>query len=280
MGHRVEAVIFDIGGVVLRSPLLAIAAYEREHGIPNNYINCSITRRGRDGAWQKFERGEIALLPFYDAFGRELSDTENGNKWYAEYCERKRTGCPELPKRLSIDGRELFGRMMRESGTFDDNVVEAIHRIRATKRWRVIALTNNFSGTESSLRGSDETQSTATPEVDLEAEFKFLGWDQGVVPPKLRELFDDFVDSSIVGMRKPEPEFYLYACKRNNVKPEAVVFLDDLGFNLKAAQELGMQTIHVPIGGSMGALKQLERLLGIDLTTPGRRQAPTAPSKL
>ncbi|TFY65502.1 hypothetical protein EVG20_g5562 [Dentipellis fragilis] len=167
----------------------------------------------------------------------------------------------------------------------------------ATKRWRVIALTNNFSATESSLRGSDETQPTATPEVDLEAEFKFLGWDEGVVPPRVQELFDDFVDSSKVGMRwilfrsrlhfashrdarKPEPEFYLYACKRNNVKPEAVVFLDDLGFNLKAAQELGMQTIHVPIGGSMGALKQLERLLGIDLTTPGRRETPTAPSKL
>lgn len=29
--------------------------------------------------------------------------------------------------------------------------------------------------------------------------------------------------------RKPEPEFYLYACEKNNVKPSECVFLDDLG---------------------------------------------------
>ena len=43
------------------------------------------TRRGRNGAWQRFERGEMTLFPFYEAFGRELSDTANGNVWYAEY---------------------------------------------------------------------------------------------------------------------------------------------------------------------------------------------------
>ena len=36
----IKAVIFDIGGVVVRSPMLAIAKYEKEHGIPPNYINC------------------------------------------------------------------------------------------------------------------------------------------------------------------------------------------------------------------------------------------------
>lgn len=89
---------------------------------------CS-TRRGHNGAWQKFERGEIALFPFYEEFGRDLSDTENGNVWYAEYCRRKGIGkswthkqtssgsvrltagssdCPELPHKLDIDGREVW----------------------------------------------------------------------------------------------------------------------------------------------------------------------------
>jgi len=31
-----------IGGVVVQSPLLAIRDYEIEHGLPNNYINCSM----------------------------------------------------------------------------------------------------------------------------------------------------------------------------------------------------------------------------------------------
>ncbi|KAG6817099.1 hypothetical protein H0H87_012867, partial [Tephrocybe sp. NHM501043] len=70
-----------IGGVVLRSPFIAIATYERELGIPENYLNCSIVERGSQGAWQKFERGEMPLLEFYEAFGRELSDTTRGNIW-------------------------------------------------------------------------------------------------------------------------------------------------------------------------------------------------------
>lgn len=41
--------------------------------------------RGRQGSWQKFERGEIDLLSFYKAFSRDLSDTVNGNKWRVIY---------------------------------------------------------------------------------------------------------------------------------------------------------------------------------------------------
>jgi len=273
---HLKAVIFDIGGVVLRSPLIAIAAYEREHGIPPNYINISITRRGSSGAWQQFERGEMSLFPFYEAFGRELSDTKLGNVWYAEYCRRKHTECPQLPATLNIDGRELFGRMMRESGFYDERIVEAIRRIRAAGKWRVIALTNNFSKTDASIIG-DSLPPYAS--FNVQEELKFLGWEEGATPPRLRAMFDDFIDSSAFGMRKPEPKFYLLACKRNGISPQQAVFLDDLGMNLKAAQELGMETIQVQIGGSLEAVSQLEKKLGIDLTT-GFEPSEFTPSKL
>ncbi|KAK7693332.1 hypothetical protein QCA50_002900 [Cerrena zonata] len=272
---HLKAVIFDVGGVVLRSPLIAIAAYEREHGIPENYINCSITRRGSSGSWQKFERGEISLYPFYEAFGRELSDTKSGNVWYREYCARKGIDCPKLPEKLNINGRELFGRMMREGGTFDERMVEAIRRIRAVGRWRVIALTNNFSKTNDAIANDIPPDSQMT----VESELAFLGWEQGPTPPKLRELFDDFCDSSTLGMRKPEPEFYILACRRNGIQPSEAVFLDDLGMNLKAAQKLGMETIHVPIGGSLQSLQILEKKLGLDLTS-GVDPSEWTPSKL
>lgn len=48
--------------------------------------------RGSDGAWQKFERGELELFPFYEAFSKDLSDTVNGNIWYQDYCKRKGIG--------------------------------------------------------------------------------------------------------------------------------------------------------------------------------------------
>lgn len=58
-------------------------------------------------------------------------------------------------------------------------------------------------------------------------------------------LFDHVLQSSKEGMRKPQPEFYLLACERMDVTPDQVVYLDDLGINLKPAKQLGMTTIKV-----------------------------------
>ncbi len=57
------------------------------------------------------------------------------------------------------------------------------------------------------------------------------------------ELFDVVVDSSKVGMRKPDPEIYRLTCTRLGVAPERCLFIDDLLCNVEAAQALGMQTI-------------------------------------
>ncbi|KAF8201612.1 HAD-like domain-containing protein [Pholiota molesta] len=246
-----KAVIFDIGGVVMRSPFIAIAAYERKMGLPQNYINTAIVGMGSNGSWQKFERGEIEVLQFYEAFGRDLSNTVNGNIWYKEYCERKGLKCPPLPENLQVDGRELFGAMMREASHYDPHIRHAILRLRAAGKHKLIALTNNFS------------------KVDIPPkELEFLGWGDGATPNHLRELFDDFCDSSDLGMRKPEHGFYLLACERNGIKPSEAIFLDDIGINLKAAKELEMETILVVIGRTLEAVKELEMKTGLDLTSP------------
>jgi putative hydrolase of the HAD superfamily len=57
------------------------------------------------------------------------------------------------------------------------------------------------------------------------------------------ELFDVVVDSSKVGMRKPDPEIYRLTCSRLGVTPERCLFIDDLLCNVEAADALGMQTI-------------------------------------
>jgi len=58
------------------------------------------------------------------------------------------------------------------------------------------------------------------------------------------------VESCRVGMRKPERRIYEYTLRALNVEPHDVVFLDDLGVNLKAAKELGIRTIKVHCGSS------------------------------
>jgi putative hydrolase of the HAD superfamily len=57
--------------------------------------------------------------------------------------------------------------------------------------------------------------------------------------------FDVVVESSKVGVRKPEPRFYEIACELLGVQPDECVFLDDLGINLKPAAAMGMTTIKV-----------------------------------
>ena len=67
----VEAVIFDVGGVVIESPLQAIARYERDHGIAPNAINRAVAGGGEAGAWARLERGELTLQTFYAPFETE-----------------------------------------------------------------------------------------------------------------------------------------------------------------------------------------------------------------
>ena len=59
------------------------------------------------------------------------------------------------------------------------------------------------------------------------------------------ERFDALIESSKVGVRKPEPRFYEIACETVGVTPSECVFLDDLGINLKPAAAMGMTTIKV-----------------------------------
>jgi putative hydrolase of the HAD superfamily len=73
--------------------------------------------------------------------------------------------------------------------------------------------------------------------------------------------FDHVVESSKVGIRKPDPAIYRLACDALGVEPAACVYLDDLGINCKPAAALGMIAIKVSSGEQ--ALADLETALGL-----------------
>lgn len=73
-------------------------------------------------------------------------------------------------------------------------------------------------------------------------------------------MFSHVIESSKIGIRKPDPEIYKMACSALDVAPARTVFLDDLGVNLKPARALGMATIKVT--GAEQAISHLETLLG------------------
>jgi epoxide hydrolase-like predicted phosphatase len=74
------------------------------------------------------------------------------------------------------------------------------------------------------------------------------------------ELFDEVVDSSQVGMRKPNPAIYTYTADLLGIAPERAVFLDDAPGNVAAATAAGMRAILV--GLDVGpALEELDAVL-------------------
>lgn len=79
----------------------------------------------------------------------------------------------------------------------------------------------------------------------------------------IQSLFDVVIESSRVGLRKPDPRIYHMTCERLEVAPHEAVFLDDIGSNLKAARALGMTTIKVD--ETTSAIDELETALGIPL---------------
>jgi epoxide hydrolase-like predicted phosphatase len=202
-----RAVIFDLGGVVIGSPLHAIADYERALGLARNAVNRVVVSTGPGGAWSRLERGELDLEAFYPCFEADCAGAG-----------------------LTIDAREMM-RRVAEIAVPRPAMLEAIRRLRAASL-RVAALTNNWITED----GGTEL---------------------------LREYFDVFIESAVVGLRKPDPRIYQLACRELDVTPPEAVFLDDIGSNLKAARALGMTTIKVDDPDA--ALAELEGLVDVAL---------------
>jgi putative hydrolase of the HAD superfamily len=79
--------------------------------------------------------------------------------------------------------------------------------------------------------------------------------------PEIDELFEVVVDSSAVGMRKPEPEIYELTLERlgGGIEAADCVFVDDTDANCDTARRLGMHPILFE--DTERAIAELERAL-------------------
>jgi len=85
------------------------------------------------------------------------------------------------------------------------------------------------------------------------------GW-RALIP--VDELFEFVVDSSHVGVRKPDPRIFALALEElGRPDPARCVFLDDHPANVAAARALGMLAIHVGADPAV-TIGEIERLLG------------------
>ena len=188
------------------------------------------------GAFERYEHDHG--LP--TGFIRQVNATNHLDNAWAR-LERNELGFDEfcaafeaeaLAAGERIDARDLFAMF---SGQLRPEMVEAVRR--CGRHFKTGLLTNNFVTPVAASRSSD------------------LG--------EILALFDAVIESSVVGVRKPDPRFYFMACEALGIAPSEAVFLDDLGVNLKPARVLGMVTIKVTDTSS--ALADLEEVLGITL---------------
>lgn len=134
----------------------------------------------------------------------------------------------------SIPGRDVLALL---SGDVRPEMVAALDTVKAAG-YRMACLTNNISGEHASAERSDTIAA-------------------------IMARFDAVIESSKVGVRKPEPRFYEIACTTLGVRPDECVFLDDLGINLKPAAAMGMTTIKVVSAAQ--ALTDLSAVLNLPL---------------
>jgi putative hydrolase of the HAD superfamily len=202
-----KTVIFDLGGVVLGSPLHAIARFEKERGIPDGFVNRLVVETAPDGAWSRLERGELSIEEFYRDFDAE--------------CVARGHLLPAV---------DMMEAIHTSSGPRPE-MLKALERLREYGL-TTAALTNNWKSD-----GQDRHD--------------------------LRPYFDVFIESSVVGLRKPDPRIYELALERIGVTAEEAVFLDDIGGNLKTARAMGITTIKVVDAAS--ALAELGATLSVEL---------------
>ncbi|KAK7551042.1 HAD-like domain-containing protein [Phyllosticta citricarpa] len=282
---KIKALLFDIGGVVVLSPLAAITTYEQHLHLPAGYINSAISAAAPTGAFQRLERGEIQLDDaFFEQFGRDVRNWEVWRRVVANNQKReRREGQPggkedlELEKEFEkatspIDPRALFWTMMRAARHPDPHIYPALLKLIQTGRARAGSSdprTRDAAfvvGALSNARGELFDAETETSQTSP-------------IPP----LFDVFLHSAYLGLRKPDPRIYTLAVQRLSLvmqergllapsgmlRPQEVLFLDDIGVNLKGAREVGLRTCKVEIGRTREAVRVLEGAVGVRLLGDG-----------
>ena len=126
------------------------------------------------------------------------------------------------------------------AGDVRPRMVEALATCK--QRFKVGCITNNMAGNG---RGPSMA---ATPEGESRTGHIML-------------MFDAIIESSKVGVRKPDPRIYQMMCELLAVEPGACVYLDDLGVNCKPAAQLGMIAIKVETEAQ--TLEALARATGL-----------------
>jgi putative hydrolase of the HAD superfamily len=217
----ISAVIFDFGGVISSPLFVGIGAFEEAEGYPK-------------GSLLRLMFGETHYIGIE---GRAIADAVAGDPDAAE-AEGEVEDEPDwhLLEKGRLDMKTYFERVVEKAPTVLGRPIDmdaygrfwrttapgvhwmVVHKMRELKQrgLRIGLLTNNV---------------------------KEFGENWRAMFP-IEEICEDVVDSSHVGMRKPERAIYELTCTRLGIAPGDAVFVDDNADNIAAARDFGMEAVH------------------------------------
>jgi epoxide hydrolase-like predicted phosphatase len=233
----VSTVIFDFGGVISSPLFVGIGAFEEAEGYPRgSLLRLMFGETHYIGVEGRAVADALGADPDAAEHEGEIEDEpdwhllEKGQLDITTYFERVVERAPKvLGREIDMDA---YGRFWRTTAPGVHWMV--VHKMRELKErgLRIGLLTNNV---------------------------KEFGDNWRAMFP-IDELCEDVVDSSHVGMRKPDREIYALTCERLGVAPEETVFVDDNADNIAAAREFGMGVVHFD-GDPWKVLAELDALL-------------------
>jgi len=233
----ISTVIFDFGGVISSPLFVGIGAFEEAEGYPKgSLLQLLFGETHYIGVEGRAVAAAIADDPDAAEAAGAVDDEpdwhllEKGQIDVATYFARLAERAPAILG-TEID-MESYGRFWRSTAPGVHWMV--VHKIRELKGrgLRLGLLTNN-------VKEFGDHWRTMFP---------------------LEELFEEVVDSSHVGMRKPEREIYALTCSRMGVEPGEAVFIDDNLDNVEAARAYGMEAVHFG-ENPWDALAEIEAIL-------------------
>ncbi len=217
----ISTVIFDFGGVISSPLFVGIGAFEEAEGYPKgSLLRLLFGETHYIGVEGRAVADALAGDPDAAEAEGEIEDEpdwhllEKGEIDLAAYFDRVIEKAPAvLGRPLDMDA---YGRFFRSTAPGVHWMV--VHKMRELKAQglRIGLLTNNV---------------------------KEFGDNWRAMFP-IDDLCEVVVDSSHVGMRKPEPEIYALTCERMGISPGDAVFVDDNADNIAAARAFGMEAVH------------------------------------
>jgi epoxide hydrolase-like predicted phosphatase len=228
---KYEAVLFDFGGVLTKSPLTTWHEMEKGMGLKSGSIFNTVFSSEVWPTYQRLEKGEMTLVEFETYFmpiyNKKYNTTITKGLPFSGSSVTTTTTTTTTPPNEMFDMKKMVYMCM----------IMAVAKLRR-RGIKTALVTNNFF-------------------FDKERRFPTIPFtDDGSV-------FDEIIESCRAGCCKPHKEIFAKILKELNVTPDKAIFLDDFEHNLVEAREMGITTILVK--DHEDALSTLEKLVDIKL---------------